>query len=167
MPLTEAEFTALVDRGCPEHANRRLVVEAFVARRIPLLGGEPYGAASWGYKGEDLVRGTFRIACDACKKELYTENACSRCGAADGVARAHEAENAFPLPKSCTRCNGELLTALAFVPATVIYEGKRADKARTQTAPEDPGFHAFHVECKSCRRVSETRHPCPLCGAQA
>lgn len=164
MTLTEAEFTTVVDAGCDDCREKRLVVEAIVAQKIPLLGGEPYGAPSWGYKGEDLVAGTYRIACAGCDKELYAATACSRCGAEGGVLRALETENRFALPKGCARCDAELLTATAFVPATVIYEGKRADKARTQTAPEDPGFHLLRVECKNCRAVSDVGGGCPLCG---
>jgi hypothetical protein len=164
MPLSEEAFTALVDAGCPTCGPKKLVVESIVAQRLPILAGEPYGSPSWGYKGEDLVRGTFRIACDGCKKELYTATACSRCDAEAGVTRALESENTFPLPTACLRCGSELLTATAYVPAEVIYEGKRAAKARTQTVPEDPGFHAFRVECKECKTADERRDPCALCG---
>lgn len=163
MALSEQAFTALVDAGCTACASKRLSVEAIVAQKVPLLGGEVYGSPSWGYKGEDLVRGTFRIACDGCKKELFAATACSRCDAAGGVERALERENRFPLPVSCAKCGSELVTAMAYVPATVVYEGKRAAKARTQTVPEDPGFHAYRVECKQCRNVAEQRDPCPLC----
>jgi hypothetical protein len=165
MPLSEEAFTALVDGGCLACGGKKLVVESIVAQRLPLLGGEPYGAPSWGYKGEELVRGTFRIACDGCKKELFAATACGRCEAEGGVARALETENDFPLPIACLGCGSELLTATAYVPAVVSYEGKRAAKARTQTAPEDPGFHAFRVECKECKTADERRHPCPACGA--
>ena len=164
MPLTEEAFTALVDAGCTDCQSKKLTVESIVTQRMPILGGEPYGSPSWGYKGEDLVRGTFRIACDECHKELFTATACPRCDAPGGMARALESENAFPLPQSCKGCGSELLHALAYVPATVLYEGKRAAKARTQTVPEDPGFHAFRVECKQCKNESELRTPCPLCG---
>ena len=113
------------------------------------------------------VRGTFRIACDRCKKELFTATACPRCAAPDGVARALSTENAMPLPTGCTGCGSKLVTATAYVPAVVIYEGKRANKARTQTAPGDPGFHTLRVECKECKKVGELRDPCPLCGGPA
>lgn len=163
MSLSEEAFTALVDAGCTACPSKKLVVEAIVAQKMPILGGEPYGTPAWGYKGEDLVRGTFRIACDDCKTELFSATACPRCDAASGVAKALETENAFPLPATCTGCGCELLTATVFVPATVVYEGKRAAKARTQTVPEDPGFHASRVECKQCHNVMERRTSCPLC----
>ena len=164
MPLTEETFTHLVDAGCPHCGTKHLTIETIVAQRLPLLEGEPYGSPSWSYKGEELVHGTYRIACTNCSSELYRTTDCSRCGAADGVTRALETENAQPLPVSCTACSSTLLTALAFVPAEVAYEGKRAAKARTQTAPEDPGFHTLRVECKQCRNATELRDPCPLCG---
>lgn len=164
MRLTEAAFTEIVDAGCPSCKAARIVVEAYVAQRLPLMGGELYGSPSWGYKGEDLVTGTYRIACKDCDRELYASSGCPRCDAPDALARVLEAENGFPLPVKCTGCDSELVTASAYVPATVVYDGKRADKARTQTAPEDPGFHAFRAECKQCRNTAEQRTPCPLCG---
>lgn len=164
MPLTEDHFTAIVDGGCTSCASKRLLVETLVLRALPLLGGEPYGAASWAYKGEDLVRGTYRIACAECDAEVFHATACPRCSAPDGVVRALETENTFALPRGCGGCGSELVTATAFVPAAVIYEGKRGAKARTQTAPEDPGFHGYRIECKACRSLREAPpSPCPLC----
>jgi hypothetical protein len=163
MPLSEEAFTVLVDAGCPDCHGKALTIEAFVPQRIPLLGGEPFGSPSWGYKGEDLVRGTYRIACEGCKKELFAATACPKCEAAGGVDRALAGESAFTLPRACARCQGELLTATAYVPALLVYEGKRPSKARAQAAPEEPGFHATRVECKTCHNAVERRDPCPLC----
>lgn len=164
MRLTEAAFTELVEAGCPACHGKRLEVEAYVAQRLPLMGGELYGSPSWGYKGEDLVTGTYRMACKECSHEIFASSACPRCDAPDALARVLEEENAFPLPTKCTGCGSELVTATAYVPATVFYDGKRADKARTQATPEEPGFHAFRVECKQCRNTAEQKRPCPLCG---
>lgn len=163
MPLSEEAFTSLLEVGCGACKDAPLRVESYVAQRLPLLGGEVYGTPSWGYKGEDLVRGTFRIACDACHADLFTETACPRCAAEGGVARALEHPNAFPLPVSCTTCGSEQVTVTAYVPAFVRYERKRGAKARTETAPEDEGFHAFRAECRQCKSVTERREPCPLC----
>jgi hypothetical protein len=163
MPLTEEAFTALVNGGCPACASKSMAIEALVTQKVPLLAGEVYGSPSWAYKGEDLVRGTYRVACDDCKKELFTATECPRCQAPGGVERALAGESAFPLPRSCVRCGSELLTAMALVPALVGYEGKRTSKARAQASPEDTGFHAFRVECKQCSNVVERRDPCPLC----
>src|SRR4051812_27355080 len=104
MPLSEEAFTVLVDAGCPACHGKKLTVDALVAQRIPLLAGEPFGSPSWGYKGEDLVRGTYRVTCDGCKKTLFTATACPRCDAEGGVERALDGESAFPLPRSCQAC---------------------------------------------------------------
>jgi hypothetical protein len=164
MPLTEEAFAALTAAGCPGCRGKRLAIEAYVLQSLPLLAGELFGAPSWAYKGEDFVHGAYRIACDGCKKELHVETACAKCAAPDGVARALESENGFPFPSQCASCAGELMTATAYVPVVVMYDGKPA-KARGQTAPEDPGFHAIRVECKNCRKAVEPEagSGCPLC----
>lgn len=162
-PLSEAEFTALVDAGCTACGGKRLTVEAYVAQRLPLLAGEVFGSPSWGYKGEELVRGTYRIVCTGCRSELFASTACPQCFSDGGLERALETESSLPLPVSCSECSSEQLTVTGYVPAMVVYEGKRAERARTQTAPEDPGFHLSRAECKRCRNVAERRSPCPLC----
>jgi hypothetical protein len=172
MPLSEADFTALVEAGCDVCGEKSVTVDASVAQKIPLLGGEPYGAPSWAYKGEELVNGTYRIACHGCDREIYSSSACPLCESADGIARALENENAFPFPDKCKSCGNEMLTANAYVPARVVYTGKRGAKARTLTKPEDPGFHATRVECKECRTVLQRNalrgeNACPLCGDSA
>jgi RNA polymerase subunit RPABC4/transcription elongation factor Spt4 len=165
MSLSEADFTRIVGAGCPACSARSLTIEALVPQRVPLLGGEPYGAPSWGYKGEDLVRGTYRVACEGCKKELFATADCPLCNAEGGVDRAQNEVDPAPLPVSCDRCSGDLLVATAFVPALLVYEGKRPSRPRAQAAPEEPGFHMTRVECKACHAVTERRDPCPLCGA--
>ena len=164
MPLTEAEFTILADRGCPACSGRKLLIETLVTESVPLLGGEVYGKPTWSYKGEHLVEGTFRIACEACAHEIWTATACPRCAAEGGVARALETTNDFPLPQRCNECGDERMTAQAIVPARVVYEGKRAEKARTDTTPDDEGFHALEVACKGCRATTRATSACVLCG---
>ncbi|MEO8876521.1 MAG: hypothetical protein ABI461_13105 [Polyangiaceae bacterium] len=163
MPLSEADFTVIADAGCDTCGSKKLIVESLVAQKLTLLGGEPYGQPTWGYKGEELVQGTYRIACDGCKKDLYQSSVCPLCNAEGGVERALAQENGFPLPETCASCGHDMLTATAYVPATISYEGKRAQKARTTTKPEDAGFHAIRVDCKECRAVSQRKVPCPLC----
>lgn len=163
MRLSESAFTELVDAGCPACKAKSVTVESYVAQTLPLLGGEVYGSPSWGYKGEDLVRGTFRIACSACAHEIFSSAACPRCDAPDRLAHALDEESSFPLPVACKVCGSEVVTARAYVPATVVYEGKRGAKARTQTTPDDPGFHAYRVECKACGNAAEHMSSCPLC----
>ncbi|AKU98259.1 hypothetical protein AKJ09_04923 [Labilithrix luteola] len=163
MALTEEAFTALVDGGCLACQGKKLRVEAVVAQTLPLLGGELYGAPSWAYKGEHLVRGTYRISCEGCKQELFTTGDCPCCDAPGGLERGLASTTSVALPSSCDGCGCELVTATAYVPVDVVYEGKRANKARTQTTADDEGFHAFRLECKECHATSERRQPCPFC----
>jgi hypothetical protein len=164
MPLTEEAFTTLVDAGCLDCRSRKLSVEALVLQKLPLLAGELYGSPSWGYKGEDFVRGTYRIACDACKKELYAASSCPLCDAEGGVERALAHGSAFLLPAKCGACESELLSATAYVPARVAYDGTRGSKPRAQAEPDEEGFHALRTECKKCHAVVEHRGACGLCG---
>ena len=164
MSLSEKEFTEIVDGGCPVCSAKSLTIEALLPQKLPLLGGEPYGAPSWGYKGEDVVRGTYRVACEGCKKELFATTGCPLCNAEGGVDIALNEADPAPLPTKCNGCGGELLAATAFVPALLVYEGKRPNKPRPQARPEEPGFHLTRVECKTCHAATERRDPCPLCG---
>ena len=75
MALSEEAFSQRVESGCSACGGKKVVVEAYVARKFVLLEGEVYGSPSWGYKGEDLVRGTYAIRCAACAHVLYEDDA--------------------------------------------------------------------------------------------
>jgi RNA polymerase subunit RPABC4/transcription elongation factor Spt4 len=162
--LSESAFAALLEAGCPSCGAKKLAIEALLVEKVPLLAGEVFGSPSWAYKGEDFVRGTYRIECHGCRKELFATAECPRCGASDGVQHALERVSDFSLPRSCEHCGSEQLSAKAFAPARVVYEGKRAEKPRPQAGPEEPGFHPFEAACKVCGRVISTQGACPLCG---
>ena len=71
----------------------------------------------------------------------------------------------FDLPLIALNTSILLLSSITYGFAMLaMNEGKRGAKARTQTAPEDAGFHAFLVECKDCKTADERRSPCALCG---
>jgi hypothetical protein len=165
MPLTEQEFTALVDGGCDGCNGKVMQIAAIVSRRVPLMGGELFGEPTWGYKGEELVRGTYQITCDRCKKRLYESDACQLCASAGGVQKALSTENDFTLLHKCPACESELLTVHAYVPAKVLYEGKRAAKARSNVGEYDTGFHGYLIHCKPCGFVEQRHSPCPLCAS--
>ncbi len=163
MTLTEAEFTAIVDAGCTSCTGKGLQIATLVPRRIPLMGGELFGEPVWAYKGEELVRGTYEITCERCKKQLYHTEACQLCDSPNGVQIALSTENDFVLPPKCPGCDSELLTALAFVPTKVSYEGKRVPKAKSNIGEYDPGFHGYKLQCKACGFTEQRHAPCPLC----
>ena len=165
--LSESAFAAIVEAGCPSCRAKKLTIEALLVEKVPLLAGEVFGSPSWAYKGEDFVRGTYRIECHGCRTEIFSATTCPRCGAAGGLTRALERLSDFHLPRACEHCGSEQLTAKAFAPARVVYEGKRADKPRPQAGPEEPGFHPFEAVCKVCERGIETKDPCPVCGGDS
>jgi hypothetical protein len=163
--LTEASFLALVESGCSDCGSKRLVFQSYVDGTQRLLGGEPDGRITWAYKGETFIDGVFEVGCANCKKALFSSPDCPRCHAPEGLAKALGSENAFPAPKACPSCQSEDLWCTAFVPATVLYEGKRAEKARTETEFYDEGFHGYRLQCRFCGNSEEEHRACPLCQA--
>ena len=163
--LDNAAFTSLIDRGCLACGGKKLLIESYVEGAFPLLEGESDGTVVWAYKGETFVDGVFSIRCSACKKALFANPACPRCHTDGGLVAALESENARPLPTACPRCGDDTLVARAFVPADVVYHGKRAEKARTSHGAADEGFHLVRLDCTACGTVEEPALTCPLCAS--
>ena len=95
------------------------------------MGGEPVGKLTWVYDGEKFVDGVYEVTCAACKEVVFAADVCPRCHAPGGLARALETPNRWPVPPACPSCDDDQLRYVAFVPARVVYEGKRAEKARS------------------------------------
>ena len=166
--LTEATFTERVSAGCPACGAKKLVIRSYVEGKFPLMSGEPVGLVTWAYKGETFVDGVFEILCSSCKHALFSDATCPRCHAEGGLARALDTENDKDVPRACPSCAAQTLTYRALVPATVTYEGTRAEKARSRCSLYDEGFHGLRAECKACGpRIPEDSgdSACPLCGA--
>lgn len=162
--LTVETFTARIAEGCPSCGGKKLLIRSYVEGRFPLLEGESDGTVAWAYKGETFVDGVFDVRCAGCKAALFTDTRCPRCHAADGLARALETTNARVVPTACPRCEDDSIVYGAFVPADVVYQGKRADKARTSYGLEDAGFHGVRVDCTACGVLEASPEGCPLCG---
>jgi hypothetical protein len=163
--LTEPDLDAVVQRGCAGCGGTRLQFRAYLDARLPLLGGEPVGSITWVYDGERFVDGVYDVTCAACNAPVWRADDCPRCHAPAALATVLATENRWPVPSACPRCDGEELRYLAMVPARVVYEGKRADKARTSTEMHDPGFHGYRADCADCGTVAELGDRCPLCAA--
>ena len=84
-----------------------------------------------------------------------------------GLAAALAAPNRWPVPAACPSCDDEQLRYVALVPARVVYEDKRAEKARTNVELHEPGFHGTRADCRDCGTVAELVAACPLCDAAA
>jgi hypothetical protein len=164
--LTEAGLDELITRGCTACGSPRLHFRSYVDGRWPIVAGEPVGAVTWVYDGEKFVDGVFEVACADCHHPLFNSDVCPRCNADGALPAVLAASNRWPPPTTCPACDEEELRYTALVPARIVFQGKRADKARTTTEPLDPGFHGQHLRCTSCGATAAveaaTAH-CPLC----
>lgn len=163
--LTEDAFSRLVAAGCDACQSPRLTLRSYVDGRLPLMGGEPVGALTWVYDGEKFVDGLFEARCADCQHTIFAADCCPRCNATGALATILATENRWPPPNACPSCDDDEVRFVAFVPARVAYEGKRAEKARTTVELHEPGFHGFRVDCRACGTVAELVDRCPLCDA--
>jgi hypothetical protein len=165
--LTEEGLDKLIANGCPACGKGRLTFRTYVDGRLPLMGGEPVGAITWAYDGEKFVDGVFEVTCADCQHGLFSADVCPRCNAVGGLPAVLAAANRWSVPAACPSCAGDEVHYVAMVPARVLYQGKRADRARTTTEILDPGFHGYRVDCEDCGTVAELTDSCPLCQAPA
>ena len=165
--LDEPGLDHLLDAGCTACGARQLTFATYVDGMLPIMGGEPVGRLTWVYDGEKFVDGVYEIACAQCKQVLFAADVCPRCHAPGGLARALGTPNSWPVPGACPSCDDEQLRYVAFVPARVSYEGKRANRARTSTELHEDGFHGYRADCRDCGPIAERTDSCPLCAAPA
>jgi hypothetical protein len=165
--LDEGALDRLIAAGCPSCGGAKLAFRTYVDGALPLVDGEPVGRMSWVFDGEKFVDGVYEVACAACKQVIFEADVCPRCHAPGGLARALATLNRWPVPSACPSCEGEEIGYVAFVPARVEYEGKRAEKPRTSTELHEPGFHGARVDCRTCGTVAAKTDACPLCEAPA
>jgi RNA polymerase subunit RPABC4/transcription elongation factor Spt4 len=164
--FTEANLLSLVEAGCPKCNGKKLLFQTYVDGRQRLMGGEPDGKIIWAYKGETFIDGIFEIKCVACKHEVFSSQVCPRCHSEEGLPKGLDVENRKDIPKECPGCQAEEFWCLAFLPAEVLYEGKRAEKAKTFTEFYDAGFQVYQLSCKFCGFIEEDTSQCPICQAK-
>jgi len=165
--LDEPGLEALVTGGCPRCRSNKLAFRSYLDGALPLAGGEPVGRITWVYDGEKFIDGVFEVRCADCDQEIFVADVCPRCHAPGGLERALGTPNRWPVPAACSGCDGEEVRYVALLPAHVVYEGKRADKARTMIELHEDGFHGYRVDCSDCGTVAERTDACPLCDAPA
>jgi len=162
--LTKPALDEVLSLGCA-CGGTKLEFDTYVDGRFTLLGGEQYGPVVWAYKGETFVDGVFRISCASCKKRLFESEVCPRCNAQAGLATALAAEGRLAVPRACPRCKAQTLSYTAMLPARVVYEGQRPQKARGTVEMGEEGFHGLRVDCKACGVLATVAPGCPLCAA--
>jgi hypothetical protein len=161
--LDEAGLERLVTAGCAACGSGKWLFRTYVDGGVPMVAGEPVGRLTWLYDGEKFVDGVYEARCASCQVVGFSADVCPRCHAPGGLARALETSNDWPVPTACPSCEEEEVRYVAFVPARVAYEGKRAEKARELSEPHDDGFHGARVDCPSCGTVAARTDVCPLC----
>jgi hypothetical protein len=163
--LDEPGLDRLVGAGCTRCGSLKRLFRTYVDALLPIMGGEPVGRVTWVYDGEKFVDGVYDVSCAECKQPVFAADVCPRCHAPGGLAQALQTPNQWPVPTQCPGCDEEEVRYIALVPAQVIYEGQRAEKARTSTELLDVGFHGYRVDCRGCGTVAERTDSCPLCQA--
>ena len=163
--LDEPGLDKLIGAGCPACGAFKLAFLTYVDGALPVMGAEPVGRIGWVYDGEKFVDGVYRVSCADCGREIFAADVCPRCHAPGGLERALHSANRWPVPAACPACDEEEVRYVAFLPAKVTYEGKRADKAHSATEMHDDGFHGYRVDCRGCGTVAEQTDTCPLCDA--
>ena len=166
--LDEAGLDRVIASGCTACGARKLVIRTYVEGFFPFVAGEPVGGPRWAYDGEKFIDGIYAIECAGCAAKLFSADVCPRCHAGGGLPRALASLDGWEIPPGCddADCGGEEIRCLAFVPARVTYEERRADKARSIAGPGEEGFHPVGAECCSCGRIIRTEAPeapCALC----
>jgi hypothetical protein len=146
--LDETRFEAAVQPGCPACGAAALDIRSFIDRRLSLMLGDP----------------TYRIACASCGHVVFSDDACPRCHAAGGLARALGDPSRLTIPRRCAACNEIEIVALALIPATVRYSGGTAALPRPLGDLGDPGYHVVAYACESCD-AAVVAQTCPLCDA--
>jgi hypothetical protein len=163
--LDEPGLERLIAVGCSKCGSHKLGFRMYVDGLLPIMGAEPIGRIKWVYDGEKFVDGVYEVTCSECQEVIFAADVCTRCHAPEGLARALTTQNDWPVPDRCPGCDGEELRYIAFLPAHVTYEGKRAEKAKSSVELYDDGFHGYRVDCRICGTVAELTDNCPLCHA--
>jgi hypothetical protein len=86
--LDETRFEAAVRGGCPACGAAALEIRSFIDRRLDIMLGDPNNDGRWVHDGEKFIDGTYRISCASCGHVAFADDACPRCHAAGGLARA-------------------------------------------------------------------------------
>lgn len=162
--LDEPALDRVIAAGCEACGSAKLIFRAYVDGVLPLQGGEPVDRITWIYDGEKFVDGVYEVRCGQCDATIFEADVCPRCHAPGGLARALETPNDWTVPRACPSCAEEEVRYVAFVPARVAFEGRRAEKARGLSEPHEDGFHGARVDCTACGTVAVRADVCPLCG---
>ena len=161
--LDETGFEAAVGPGCPACGATTLDICSFIDRRLNIMLGDPNDEGRWVHDGEKFVDGTYRITCASCAHVVFAHDACPRCHAAGGLARALGEPSRLPIPTRGPTCNETELIALALIAATARTSGGgKAPSPRPLGELGEPGYHIVAYACEACDAAVVAK-ACPLC----
>lgn len=161
--LDQPSFDRAVRGGCPACSAATVEIRSFIDRSVVVMLADPNDAGRWVHDGEKFVDGTYRITCTGCARVVFESDACPRCNAAGGLARALGESSRLVIPKRCPGCNELELLAIALVPAVARY-GADAPKPAPLVEYGEPGYHVVAFACDACDQAV-VAEGCPLCGA--
>ena len=161
--LDQPSFDRAVRGGCPGCGAATVEIRSFIDRSVVVMLADPNDAGRWVHDGEKFVDGTYRITCTGCARVVFESDACPRCHAAGGLARALGESSRLAIPKRCPGCNELELLAIALVPAVARYGGD-APKPAPLVEYGEPGYHVVAFACDACDQAV-VAEGCPLCGA--
>jgi hypothetical protein len=162
--FTKPALDDLLGRGC-SCGSSKLEFMTYVDARFTLMQGDQFGGVTWAYKGETFVDGIFEVSCIACKEKLFSSDVCPRCNRANAITGVLESKDTFVIPTTCGKCDRETLLYTVMLPARVVYEGGRAQKARASVDLVEEGVHGVQISCKACGVLAEVTGSCPLCAS--
>lgn len=161
--LSKPDLDGLIAAGCTACGSKKLTFLTYVDGLFAMMGGEPIKRVVWVYDGEKFLDGVYEVGCGDCRSPIFRAEDCPRCHAPDGLKKALGTENAYPVPALCPSCENEETRFIALLPARVVYEGLRAEKARSSHELHEPGVHGYRIDCRDCGTVAELKDRCPLC----
>jgi RNA polymerase subunit RPABC4/transcription elongation factor Spt4 len=162
--LDESRFDSAVRAGCPACGNVALELASFLDRRLSLMLGDPNDDGRWVHDGEKFIDGTYQIACARCAHVVFQDDACPRCHATGGLARALGEVSRLAVPKRCPACQELELIALALIPATTRTGTGGPPAPKPVRELGEPGYHVVAYACESCD-AAVVAPTCPLCDA--
>jgi hypothetical protein len=162
--LTEATFEAALAAGCAACGGKALEIRTFLDHSVAMMAGDPNNAGRWAHDGEKFVDGTYQIACTACAKLVFDSDACPRCHAAGGLARALADPSRLVVPKRCPSCDELELLAVALAPARAQAGIGGPPRPKALAEPGEPGYHVVAYACEACDHAV-VAEGCPLCAA--
>ena len=163
--LDQPSFDRAVRGGCPACGATTVEIRSFIDRSVVVMLADPNDAGRWVHDGEKFVDGTYRITCTGCAHVAFESDACPRCHAAGGLARALGEPSRLAVPKRCPGCDELELLAIALVPGGRALRRRRRAEAGPARRVRRARLPRRRVRVRRVRSRATVAEGCPLCDA--